>query len=177
MRRGFLGFAIICCCAVPAFAAAQEAGKTGVTMSFPASVGIIWHATEKVAVRPDLSFSHASSDFPQGEGSTDNLALGVSVLFYTHKWDNAAAYFAPRFAWSHGSSESRADIGGFESDSSADAFTYAGSFGAQGWVGSRFSVFGEVGLSYFRGSSDSSSGEVTNRSFAIRSGVGAILYF
>ena len=180
MKRSIVGFAVMAACLVPTLASAQEAGKVGVTMSFPASVGIIWHASEKIAVRPDFSFAHSSTDTSIGETSSDSVGLGLSVLFYTKKWDNAAMYVAPRFLWSHASGESRADVGDFESDSSADAFAYSGSVGAQGWIGSRFSVFGEVGLSYTSTSSDSSSplaSEVKTKAFSLRSGVGAILYF
>ncbi len=181
MRRSFVGLAVIAASLVPAFASAQEAGKVGVTMGFPASLGLIWHATEKIALRPEFSFTHSSSDTSIGETSSDSVGLGLSALFYTKKWDNAGMYVAPRFLWAHGSGETRPNIGDFEgSDSSADAYTYSGSVGAQGWIGSRFSVFGEVGLSYTTTSSDSSSAfstEVKTKSFGIRSGVGAVLYF
>lgn len=178
MKRPFLGIAIFCLCLVPTFASAQEAGKTGVTMGFPAQVGVIWHASEKVAVRPEFSFTHSSAEAPGGETSSDTYGLGVSVLFYTKKWDNAAAYFAPRFAWAHGRGESRSDLGDFGSESTFDSYQYSGSFGGQGWFGSRFSVYGEVGIAYQTGSTDSgSSVDVTNKSWSIRSGVGAVLYF
>ena len=179
MKRPFLGLAVLTACLAPALASAQEAGKVGVTMGFPASVGVIWHASEKIAVRPDFSFTHSSTETGSGEGDTDSVGLGVSVLFYTKKWDNAAMYFAPRFQWAHGSSESQSDSG-FENSSSGDSYTYSGSVGAQGWVGSRFSVYGEVGLSYNTSSSESSSifsTEVKSQSFTIRSGVGVVLYF
>lgn len=179
MNRPFLGIAIVCLCLVPTCASAQEAGKTGVTMGFPASVGVIWHASEKVAVRPEFSFAHSSTEAPGGETSSENYGLGVTVLFYTKKWDNAAAYIAPRFLWAHGHGESQADTGDFGSESTADSYQYSGSFGGQGWFGSRFSVFGEVGIAYQTGRADSSSSSVDlkNHSWSIRSGVGAILYF
>ena len=179
MKRSIVGLAVIAACLVPTFASAQEDGKIGVTMAFPASVGLIWHASEKIALRPDFSFVHSATDTSIGETSSDSVGLGVSVLFYTKKWDNAAMYVTPRFHWSHGTGESRPDFGD-ERDSSADAYTYSGSVGAQGWIGSRFSVYGEVGLTYTTSSSDSSSSfstEIKTKSFGIRSGVGAVLYF
>ena len=180
MKRPFLGLVVITACLIPALASAQEAGKVGVTMGFPASVGVIWHTSEKIAVRPEFSFTHSSTDSRITNSNSDTVALGVSVLFYTKKWDNAAMYLAPRFSWSHGSSESETDDGDFESSSSGDSYTYSGSVGAQGWIGSRFSVFGEVGLSYGTASSESDnpfSSEIKNQSFTIRSGVGVVLYF
>jgi hypothetical protein len=179
MKRSVLGLAVIIASLIPAFASAQEAGKVGVTMGFPASVGIIWHVSEKVAVRPDFAFVHSTYDSDLGDASSDSVGLGASVLVYLKKWENSAAYFAPRFAWSHASSESEADFGGFESKSSGDAYTYSGSFGAQGWIGRRFSAYGEVGLSYSTGTSESevSERETTSGGFNIRSGVGVVLYF
>ena len=46
-------------------AAAQEKGNVGITMGFPASVGLLWHATEKIAVRPDAPAS-ARASAPSG---------------------------------------------------------------------------------------------------------------
>ena len=180
MKRSVLGLAVIIASLIPAFASAQEAGKVGVTMGFPASVGVIWHASEKLAVRPEFSFTHSSTDSSITDANTDTVALGVTVLFYTKKWDNAAMYLAPRFNWSHGSSEAESDSGDFDSSSSGDSYSYSGSLGAQGWIGSRFSVFGEVGLAYSTASSESDSpfsSEIKNKSFSIRSGVGVVLYF
>lgn len=180
MKRSFVALFVTGLCAVPLTASAQEKGKVGVTMGFPAAAGVLWHATEKVAVRPEFAFSHSSTDTPFGEGSSDSFGLGVSVLFYTAKWDNVAAYIAPRFAWTHSTAENESDlVGDFESESSADSYNYSGSFGAQAWIGSRFSVYGEVGLAYSHGTADSSlsTGESKGKGFNIRSGVGAVFYF
>ena len=191
MKRLFLGAAIVGACLVPAAAAAQEAGKIGVTMGFPASVGVIWHASEKFAVRPEFTFSHSSLESSIGETDSTAVGVGLSALFYTKKWDNAAMYFAPRFAWTHSSAESRTDFDDFtrvllpepidtERESSANAYLYSGSVGAQGWIGRRFSVFGEVGFAYTTGSSESDSflsNETSVKGFSLRSGVGAVLYF
>jgi hypothetical protein len=180
MNRSIVGLAALgACLVVPTFASAQEAGKIGVTMGFPASVGIIWHATEKVAVRPEFTFTHSSTEASGGETSSTSCGTGVSVLFYAAKWDNAAAYFAPRFAWAHGNGESRGNSGILGAESSSDAYTFTGSFGAQGWIGSRFSVFGEVGLSFTDGSSENSFSvePLETQSFGLRGGAGAVFYF
>lgn len=179
MKRLFVALFVTGMCALPLTASAQEKGKTGVTMGFPAAAGILWHATEKVAVRPEFTFSHNATDTPFGDSNTDSFGLGVSVLFYTAKWDNVAAYFAPRFAWTHSTAESQSDLTDIENDSSADSYVYSGSFGAQAWIGTRFSVFGEIGLAFTHGSADStlSAGDTTLNGFNIRSGVGVVFYF
>ena len=179
MRRLFVAACVTAVCAIPLTASAQEKGKLGVTMGFPAAAGLLWHASEKVAVRPEFSFTHSSTDTAFGDASSDNFGLGFSLLFYTAKWDTVSAYVAPRFAWTHSTGHSESDVAPFENDSSADSYAYSGSFGAQAWFGSRFSVYGELGLTFSHGSADSSISTVdtTAKGFSIRSGVGAVFYF
>ena len=57
-------------------------------------------------------------------------------------------YFAPRFAYAHSSSESHSNLlpGNSTIESSSNSWQVGGWFGAQYWFGSRFSVFGEAGL-------------------------------
>ena len=40
---------------------AQEKGTVGLTMGYPASVGLLWHATERVAIRPAVTVSRTST--------------------------------------------------------------------------------------------------------------------
>ena len=58
-------------------------------------------------------------------------------------------------------------------------FSGAGSFGAQYAMGSKFSVFGEVGLGYSRSISPTSSiySKTTSTTWSTRTGVGVIVYF
>jgi hypothetical protein len=71
-------------------AAAQDEGKVGITMGYPAAVGIIWHVSDTVAIRPELSFSGSSSETDRAENITDSesdgwtLGTGISALFYVH---------------------------------------------------------------------------------------------
>ena len=41
---------------------AQEKGKTGVTLGYPASIGLLWHVTDRIAIRPEFSFAFTSND-------------------------------------------------------------------------------------------------------------------
>ena len=36
---------------------AQEQGQTGIAMGYPSSIGVIWHATDNLAIRPEVSFN------------------------------------------------------------------------------------------------------------------------
>lgn len=91
-------------------AGAQDAGKTGVTMGYPASIGFIWHASDKVAIRPELSISGGSSESSPSsfaaENDTWSLGTGVSVLFYLDSYDHLKTYFSPRFTCSRNTTES-----------------------------------------------------------------------
>ena len=40
---------------------AQDAGHVGLTIAFPAAVGVIWQATDRLAIRPDFQFSQSST--------------------------------------------------------------------------------------------------------------------
>jgi hypothetical protein len=127
--------------ATPALASAQDAGALGVTMGYPGSIGLFWHVSETVAVRPEFSFSRQSVDStPNNDGSsTWTVATGASALFYLAKKDNLRPYVAPRLAYAHGSGGEQV---------SSNGWSVAGLVGAQYDLGPRFAVFGETGLSY-----------------------------
>jgi hypothetical protein len=177
---------------LPGAAAAQEKGKIGVFMGYP-SLGLIWHATDRVAVRPEFPFSVASGETTTTENDSNGIGVGATVLFYVAKRDSAAMYIAPRFAYTHSSSETQSDVflpavtevigtqPAFTFESTAESWQLSGSFGAQYWFGSRFSVFGEAGLGYTSGTveagSSFSSSKSDSHSFGTRSSVGAVFYF
>jgi hypothetical protein len=159
-------------------AAAQEAGKVGLTMGFPAAVGVIWHATPRVALRPEFTFTHSSSEGLSVDSSTTAVGLGIGALFYVKKWDSVATYWTPRFAWGHATHEASSTFV-VASEVTSNTYQYSGSFGAQGWIGQRFSAFGEVGLAYQRGTSKSANTglRTTSDTLTTRAGVGVALYF
>ena len=172
---------------IPSTASAQAKGKMGVTMGFPASAGLLWHVTEDVAVRPEVSFGWNSSEAGASEAEGSNFTTGASVLFYLRKCDNMAAYASPRYAFGRSTSTSISSFGG-ESERTSHSHLFSGSFGAQYWLGERFSVFGELGLVYQRSTADANLDvppdlpfevftESRSRSFASRSAAGVVFYF
>jgi len=172
---------------MPSPAVAQEKGKAGVTMGFPGSVGLLWHVTEDIAVRPEFSFAWSSSEAGTGASDGSTVSTGASVLFYLRKWDDLATYVSPRYAFGRTTSTSDSDFAG-ESERTSRSHLISGSFGAQYWLGQRFSAFGEVGLAYTRGTSETDIDlppglppslltDVTSSSFATRSAVGVVFYF
>src|SRR5215207_9906489 len=82
---------------------AQEPAKLGITMGYPASVGVLWRMNENVAIRPELSLSGGTSDTdsPNFDSETSgwNIGTGASVLIYLNKFDNLRTYFSPRFTY------------------------------------------------------------------------------
>jgi hypothetical protein len=171
--------------AVSNTAGAQEAGKVGVTIAYPASIGLIWHATDKVAIRPAFAFAHSDSEITNGtsENESTTIALDLGVLFYLKKYDNVRTYISPRFVYSRSTSTSTpvSTVPGLPELSSTGTSTGgAGVFGVQYTPGARFSVFGEVGMAYSHRHTETESGVIgalKSNGWATTSGVGVIFYF
>jgi hypothetical protein len=191
---------------VSANALAQDAGQIGLTLGYPTAVGVIWHVTDNVAVRPEISFATGSTESPVfssvslsdltasiGEASSTTVTAGVSGLFYFGQWDKLRAYLSPRYTYSRltGSSGST-----FVSDTRNSAFTVTGSFGAQYQLHRRFAVFGETGFGYTHTHSSftstlrlsvipvginvspvTQSEETNSHNWGIRTAAGVIFYF
>ena len=181
--KGFvLGSALAFVTASPVMA--QEKGKVGMTFGFPASVGILWHATEKVAVRPEIGFSWNTSESGLFESDSTTLITGISALFYVAKWDDLSAYVSPRYTYNRASSESAIATTLPVIDPNQErvigSHLFSGSFGAQYWFGSRFSAFGEFGLAYGWSKSEIDSflaTDLESRSLGTRTAAGFVFYF
>lgn len=173
-------FGIAFCALSTTTAWAQDRGDTGLTISTPSAIGLIWHASDRLAIRPDVSFGFTETD---GEGtlpdiSSRNVSIGVSALFSTHRWDELRLYVSPRFTYSHGTTSIDNPIN--IADSTLSSWAVAGSIGGQYALGTRFGVFAEAGLSYSSQQSESglsSSPDRTTWTFGTRTAVGGILYF
>jgi hypothetical protein len=193
MRKS-LPFALILLATLGASrAAGQEAGGVGAVAGYPASIGILWRALDRVAIRPEASFNGQWSDSSAGQGtpatvstSGSTTSVGVSALFYFTERDGLRPYFSPRFSYGRSASTTdAASLSGGGSHSTGNAYSVAGSVGAEYTLGRRFAVFGELGLgcsrqtSSLRYSGTTSSGTSTgsSTSFATRSAVGVILWF
>jgi hypothetical protein len=161
-------------------ARAQDTHKAGVVIGFPSAIGVLWHATPKVAIRPEFSVSGSSNDLT---GTTTNthvtnwaLGFGLSALFYVHTDDRLRTYIVPRFAYAHSaSSASGSSTVGVPLSASSNTYGGSGSFGAQYGLGDRFALFGEVGLEIsHRAASTVTS--TSNLGWATRGGVGVVFY-
>jgi hypothetical protein len=164
----------------------QESGRIGLSMGYPGSIGVLWHVADRVAVRPELAFSFATStselDVPllgddERSSSTTAVDVGAAVLFYLAPDGALRTYVSPRFVYSGNTAANLVDA--LDVDSSR--WQLSGSFGAKYSLGERFAVFGETGLGVTRSSATTelltlrSESRTTN--LRLHSGAGVILYF
>ena len=164
-------------------AGAQDQRTVGITMGYPASIGVLWQLSDKVAIRPELSISGADSDANSAsfvsETSSWALGTGVSALFYLHKYDRLRTYVVPRFTYSRTSNTtSTSSFTTSENTTTTTNTGFSGSFGAQYSLGDRFGVFGEVGFGFNHssGNSDISVTKVSGNTWGSRTGVGVIFF-
>jgi hypothetical protein len=184
---------------------AQDTPRVGISMGYPASIGVIWQVTDDVALRPEISFQKRS-----GQSTTTRVALtfvggvpsggttittststtdfwqagvGLSALVYLSKHDALRTYVSPRWAYMRNSSDAPSGLSDLINyGSTGSGHLVAGSFGAQYALGRKFSAFGEVGLEFTRTVSTPNdrqfgSGQDVFRTFGTRSAAGVILYF
>ena len=162
-------------------AGAQEKGQAGITMGYPASVGVLWHVSDRVAIRPECSFSWtdgSSAGIIASSTQFWSFGTGVSALFYAPAHDNLRTYVSPRFTYTRSQGDSDT------SASTTTAYSFAGMFGAQYALGRRFGIFGEVGVGYARQGGSTTTQflgqtrtESNGNTIGTRSGVGVVLYF
>lgn len=179
-------------------ASAQEAGDVGVVMAYPGAVGVIWHISERIAIRPDVSIirnvvesetttnlgfaglgSLSSSSRVEGWGNS----IGLSALLTVRSIDQLRVYVTPRLAYTRTTAESSGNtgttLGGFTQD--ASGFTASGAFGAQLGLHDRLALFGEIGVQHVvtKSTADLSNSRSTSDSTTtgLRSAVGLTFYF
>jgi hypothetical protein len=195
MRELGLGMVVALVMAAPA--AAQESGDVGLTMGYPAAVGVVWHVTDAIALRPDATVSTSTTESTSttaGFGGGPRLvstttstswttSVGLSALIYVKTIDRVRLYVAPRAAYLRTTIDIDDDQSslGVSFDNSTTGFVAGGAFGAQYGAHERFAIVGELGVQYTSQSSRSalsiSSSRSENRTAGLRSAVGVVLYF
>ena len=172
--RSLCSAAALVVCASSVYA--QGPSAIGITMGYPASVGVIWNTSDAIAIRPELSLGGQSVS-PSGAVKTTShsITIGADALFYMHTYDHLRTYVAPHLDYSHASNTISSDSGTTATNHSIGA---AGSFGAQYSLSDRFGVFGEVGLGFTHSSLSGSAFGAggTANAWGTRAGVGVIFY-
>jgi hypothetical protein len=201
MRLRVLGLVVITLTMAANTASAQDEPRIGITMGYPASIGVVWHVTDRIALRPEMSVSSSTNDLTATStisvggttvtnsttNSNDNwqLLAGASALFYLTRHENLRTYVSPRWAYTRVESTSSNTSSPGISDSAGNVQFVSGSLGAQYALGRRFSVFGEIGLGYTHTTSAPTNVSPastllttsTTNTIATRSGAGVVLYF
>jgi hypothetical protein len=170
-------------------ALAQQKGQVGLTLGYPASAGLQWHPTERVAARVTASYAHASTEtsisiptfplvlFPTETTTTSSVvSLGLSGLFYLSKGDDVRTFVSPRYTYLHSTADRDPGLSGL-SEPGQSTYAVGGSFGVQYSPKPAFSVFGEAGLEYQRHDDAVLDGTSKARILGTRAGVGVIFYF
>jgi hypothetical protein len=205
MARTTVVFGALILVAFAATAHAQDEDRVGVTMGYPASFGVLWRVSDRVAIRPEVTFSTGNSTStsvitivsggPGGSTTTSvttqsvndstTFTVGASGLFYIARWDALRTYLSPRSAYGRGTTTSFTSSTQAVSPQPSVEFTNtsylaSGSFGAEYALGRRFAVFGEIGVAYTRLTTTSAqpgAGNTTGYTVASRSGAGVIVFF
>jgi hypothetical protein len=187
-------------------AAAQANRSFGVTLGYPAQFGFVWHISDRIAIRPDIGFSVASSEtqsdsegvLPGSPGttitsaaSTDSVSARITALVRVARWDQIGLYVAPSYSYSSGSGTTTTTITTplpvfpglpprppVTNTTTIDTRSHAGggAIGVQVGVHERFAIFAETGLRYTKTTTE---GFARNTSSGVSSAgsLGAVLYF
>lgn len=197
----FVILAVVGSIGVASPAAAEEQPSVGVTMGYPASIGVLWHVSDRFAVRPEVSVQQISTTSTsvittvvgivggnvtttttttQATSDQWNTAFGGSALFYVQQWDALRTYVSPRFLYGRSTSSSTTTNNASNNEFTSNSYFVSGSFGAEYSLARRFGVYGELGFGYTYQSTTNSfapAGSNTGHTVSTRSGVGAIVYF
>src|SRR5215471_8508342 len=125
-------------------------------MAYPPAFGVVWHATDKIAIRPSVTFGGASTDgtTTSSGSSAWNVGTTIAALFYVKKYDNVRPYISPSYRYSHTSTTIRPPSGSAsvvgDVHSTANTNGGAGTFGAEFAATTHFSIIGEVGFAFSR---------------------------
>jgi len=195
-RLAVLTMAVAMGLGAAAAAAAQARGAVGVTMGYPAAIGVLWQATDGLALRPDVSITWTSSEsvntvtlFPgtppvSTTSTVDavNTGVGLSALVTLHRADRFRVYLVPRVAYVRSTVDLDAGlVGGAAVDTTSNGWLASGGVGAQVAVHDHVAIFGEAGGQYSRqrgtSSLTTSRSEDTTRAAGLRSAVGVVVYF
>jgi hypothetical protein len=155
---------------VASVAQAQDAGRVGLTVAYPEAVGIVWHVTDRVAVRPEFGFKNGSNE----SLSVSTVVVGVSGLFYVRKWDALSAYVSPRVGLER---DSATNQDGSSPAPPTTTYVFDGSFGFQYSFQKQCAFFGETGVAYTRSSTTFDERTASLHTTGTRAGDGHILYF
>lgn len=206
MRQSAVAVLAVIAALIPHAAAAQPTRSAGVVLGYPAAVGVLWHVSDRLAIRPDVTLNRSETkttltSSTLGLGATGlstittettttqtdwTTATGLSALVTMADLDDLRLYLVPRVAYVRSKTSSEASaasglsgLGPFTATN--DGLIVSGGFGAHYMLGTRAAVFGEGAVQCTRQTFDSgiaSSGTSSKlTAVGLRSAVGLVIYF
>jgi hypothetical protein len=179
-----LALAIALTFGITVLASAQESARAGITLGSPGDIGILWHVSDAIAVRPAFSFSHSSGDSVAGGSSGGwDTGLALSALFYVKKYDKVRTYVSPQYSYSYSSvtttpASTQGSLPSITGTTNTNAG--AGAFGAQYTPTAHFALYGETGIGFSRHRSELGAivgrSAITSSTWGPFAGVGVVFY-
>ncbi|MFC2156343.1 outer membrane beta-barrel protein [Acidobacteriota bacterium] len=167
-------------------------------------VGITFHITSKLALRPYVGFSWMETEvenerapLPPGsqgqqnrprppqsvntKASSTDLLFGLSLLYYFHQSDDFAVYTGANFGYRNLTGETEISARDQDSERSQNTYNAGILLGTQFNLSRHFAIFGEIGFGYSTGASElDNRGERssnTKRWGLMNTGIGLTFYF
>lgn len=81
--------------AMPGAARAQQDDRVALTVSTPTALGVLWHTSDRLALRPEINLTHSRLT---GSPAATGASLGSSLIVYTSGMGATRTYVAPRLA-------------------------------------------------------------------------------
>ena len=165
-----------------------QSGTLGLSVGVPASMAVLWQPTAAVGIRPEFTFdlfdaeSTSTSRLGTSQFSNDTrqVGVGVSALFQIYREENLLVYASPRYVFRRGHTDVvqdvPADIFASGSDRDIRGHSITGSLGARYGLGTRFGVFGELGIDYSREDTTEPTFESRISRTGIRTSAGVLLF-
>ena len=152
--------------------------SVGLMVAAPTLIGIDLPLSDRLAVRPGISFSRSSSDFATVSGtrtdSTTSFSFSVSLPITVKQMERTRMYIAPLFA-AQGFTASSSD--GRLAGTSSTLWSGGGAVGFQGDIATRLTLFGEAGFTWGSRSSSSDPDDFNNTTSQTVAKVGVIFRF
>ena len=149
---------------------AQTAGSVGLSFQTPAAIGVLWHASDKMALHPELAISRSTTDNGTTDVTTNGWGVALGVPFYMSNADDLRTYVSPRIGYS----SSDTDAG--TSTSTITQLNLSLSYGAHYSLGKRLAAFAETGVAYNAAKSEFGTTSTDINTFGLRSSIGLVLY-
>jgi hypothetical protein len=149
----------------PALLSAQDKSieKRKFGLTFP-NIGFIWRMSDYVAFLPDINLTHGWSDLGSsaGDNTTNTIGINAALRFYLNSWKGARFYVTPRYGynWSNVNSTTQS----ISLESSLRTHSVSGAWGLEYAVSDRISLYGDIGIRYSHGRTESTATYSTNSS-------------